>query len=44
MVDLYVTLIINKKKILSEVPKTLRSDVLKELKNLGYDEFGDPIQ
>lgn len=43
MVDLYATLIINKRRNFSTIPAKLQGDVEKRLKELGYDTNGDPL-
>lgn len=43
MVNLYCTLIVNKRRTIDEVPEKFRTDVEVRLKELGYDTNGDPI-
>ena len=43
MVNLYATLIINKRRTFDEVPEKFKVDVEARLKELGYDTNGDPI-
>ena len=43
MVDLYVTLIINKRWKFSNVVKSKQAAVEARLKELGYDTNGDPL-
>ena len=43
MVNLYCTLIINKRKKFSDVPETLKNAVKERLLELGYDTEGNPI-
>ena len=43
MVNLYCTLIINKRRTIDEVPEKFRADVEVRLKELGYDTNGDLI-
>lgn len=43
MVELYVKLVIGKKRTIESVPKSLRADVTARLKELGYDENGNLI-
>lgn len=43
MVNLYCTLIINKRKVFNEVPDKLREQVEIRLRELGYDTNGDPL-
>jgi hypothetical protein len=43
MVDLYATLIINKKRSFSSVPSRLQDAVRDRLYELGYDTDGNPI-
>lgn len=44
MVRLYATLIIAKRRAIESVPEKFREAVIKELRNEGYDEKGDPIE
>lgn len=44
MVELYAKLIIAKKRTINSVPKNLKNDVKKTLKDWGYDENGDHIE
>lgn len=43
MVNLYCTLIINKRKTFDSVPESLQPAVKERLEELGYDTNGDPI-
>lgn len=43
MVDIYATLIINKKRTFDTVPSKLKSAVESRLLELGYDTNGDPV-
>lgn len=43
MVDLYAHLIIEKKRLFSNVPARYQDAVEERLKELGYDTNGDPI-
>jgi hypothetical protein len=43
MVDLYVALIIAKRRTIDRVPVQLREAVLAELTALGLDGYGNPI-
>lgn len=43
MIDLYCTLIINKRRAFDSVPEKMQNDVEAKLKELGYDTNGDPI-
>lgn len=43
MVELYATLIIEKKRPFSKVPERYQEDVKNRLFELGYDTNGDPI-
>lgn len=43
MVELYATLIIEKKRPFSRVPDKFKDDVEARLYELGYDTNGDPI-
>lgn len=43
MVDVYATLIINKKRTFDSVPTKLKDAVENRLLELGYDTNGDPI-
>ena len=44
MVDLYAQLIINKRRIIDKVPKEKRQAVVERLRELGYDQDGQPIE
>ena len=44
MVDVYVKLIIKKKRTFSSVPNNLKAAVEAKLLELGYDTNGDPIE
>ena len=44
MVDVYVKLIIKKKRKFSAIPKNMRAAVEARLLELGYDTNGDPIE
>lgn len=43
MVDVYVTLIVKKRRTIEQVPIQLREQVLIELNAMGLDGNGDPI-
>ncbi|MFV0552915.1 MAG: CD1375 family protein [Anaerorhabdus sp.] len=43
MVELYATLIINKRRTINTVPSGLRGAVIEALLTRGYDENGDKI-
>lgn len=43
MVNLYCTLIINKRRNFSQIPETFKNAVELRLTELGYDTNGDPI-
>lgn len=43
MVDLYVALIVNKRRTISQVPVQFREEVMKDLKALGLDGYGNPL-
>ena len=43
MVNLYATLIINKRRTFDQVPENFKMDVKAKLKELGYDVNGDII-
>lgn len=43
MVTLYVTLIINHRKTIDQVPESIRAKVIEELFNQGYDSDGNPL-
>lgn len=43
MVDLYVALIINKRRTISQVPVQFQTAVLADLKALGLDGNGNPL-
>lgn len=43
MVNLYCTLIINKRRTFDSVPANMQPAVEERLKELGYDKNGDPI-
>ena len=44
MVDLYAQLIINKRRTIDKVPKEKRRAVVERLRELGYDQDGQPIE
>ena len=44
MIELYTTLIINKRKTIDQVPEALRNDVHMALNRRGYNRNGDPVQ
>lgn len=44
MVNVYATLIINKRRTFDSVPNNLKSQVEARLLELGYDTNGDPIE
>lgn len=43
MVDVYVALIINKRRTIEQVPAQLQAAVLAELNALGLDGYGNPL-
>jgi hypothetical protein len=43
MINLYCTLIINKRRTFSQVPDNFKDAVEARLNELGYDTNGDPI-
>lgn len=43
MVDIYVALIVNKRRTIEQVPTHLQTQVLADLKALGLDGYGNPI-
>jgi hypothetical protein len=43
MVDLYVALIVNKRRTIDQVPTQFKEPVLADLNALGLDGNGDPI-
>jgi hypothetical protein len=43
MVDVYVALIVKKRRTIEQVPVQLRAQVLAELTALGLDGNGDPL-
>ncbi|MBH0166285.1 hypothetical protein IHV12_15285 [Fictibacillus sp. 7GRE50] len=43
MVDLYVALILNKRRTIDQVPTQFKEPVLTDLNVLGLDGNGDPI-
>lgn len=43
MVDLYVALIINKRRTIDQVPAQFKDAVLADLNALGLDGYGNPI-
>lgn len=43
MVNLYCTLIINKRRTFDQIPNNFKAAVEERLKELGYDKNGDPI-
>ena len=43
MVNLYATLIINKRRTFDQVPEKFKADVEAKLLEYGYDTNGDPI-
>lgn len=44
MVDLYVALIINKRRTIEQVPAQFRDPVMADLTALGLDGNGNPIE
>lgn len=44
MIDVYVTLIIYKRRTIDQVPESIRAAVLADLNALGFDGYGDPLQ
>lgn len=44
MVDVYVALIVKKRRTIDQVPEGLRAEVLADLEALGLDGNGDPIE
>lgn len=43
MVDGYVTLIINKRRTIDQVPEQLKAAVLADLNAMGFDGYGNPL-
>lgn len=43
MVDLYVALIVNKRRNINQVPVHLQAEVLADLNALGLDGYGNPL-
>ena len=43
MVNLYCSLIINKRRTLDDVPEKFKDDVIARLNELGYDTNGNPL-
>lgn len=43
MVQLYVRLILNNARTFESVPTNLKSEVISALREMGYDENGDPL-
>lgn len=43
MVEIYVKLIINKRRAFDDVPAKFQADVEAKLKEYGYDTNGDPL-
>lgn len=43
MVDLYVALIVNKRRNITQVPVHLQAEVLADLNALGLDGYGNPL-
>nr|DAQ19172.1 MAG TPA: hypothetical protein [Caudoviricetes sp.] len=43
MVNLYCTLIINRRRSFDQIPDNFKSPVEERLKELGYDTSGEPI-
>lgn len=43
MVDLYVALIVNKRRTILQVPTQFREEVMADLKALGLDGNGNPL-
>lgn len=43
MVDMYVALIINKRRTIDQVPTQYKEPVLADLTALGLDGFGNPV-
>ena len=44
MVEIYVKLIINKRRTFDQVPDKFKADVAAKLGEYGYDTNGDPIK
>jgi hypothetical protein len=44
MRDIYVGLIVNKKRTIEQIPASYRQAVLDDLEALGLDGYGNPIQ
>ena len=44
MVDVYATLIINKRRTFNSVPAKLQPQVEARLREMGYDINGDPLR
>lgn len=43
MIDVYVSLIIKKRRTIEQVPVQLQAEVLADLNSLGLDGYGDPL-
>ncbi len=43
MVEIYVKLIINKRRAFDDVPDKFKADVEAKLREYGYDTNGDPL-
>lgn len=41
MIELYCTLIINKRRTIDQIPEKFRQEVIEHLKKQGYDSNGD---
>lgn len=44
MVNLYCTLIINKRRSFGDIPEAFKEQVTARLKELGYDQNGDKLE
>ena len=43
MVDMYVALILNKRRVITQVPMQWREPVLADLAAVGVDGYGNPL-
>ena len=43
MVDVYITLIVNKRRTIDQVPAQLKAAVLEGLSSIGLDGYGNPL-
>lgn len=44
MVDVYVTLIVKKRRTIDQVPEQLKAEVLADLSAMGLDGYGNPLE